>query len=107
MLWLARNISTQTTTLVFSMPCELIAVVVNTGAASAVATVYDATSAAGTKIATIDASATNTFFYGTVCRQGLTVVTSGGTADITVTYVEHVRGWDPYASLETQADFGA
>jgi hypothetical protein len=98
-MWLARNITTQVTTGVFTGPCELIAIVVNTGAASAVATVYDSISGAGTKIATIDASATNTFFYGSVCRQGLTVVTSGGNADITVIYVEHEWGWDPYADL--------
>ena len=99
-MWLARNITTQTTTGVFTGPCELMLVVVNTGATSAVATVYDSISGAGTKIATIDSSATNNFFYGTVCRQGLTVVTSGGNADWTIVYIEHEWGWDPYAGLE-------
>jgi len=99
-MWLAYNIATQATFKIFTGPCELIAVVVNTGATSAVATLYDSISGAGTKIATIDASATNTFFYGTVCRQGLTVVTSGGSADITVSYIEHEWGWDPYTDLE-------
>jgi len=92
-VWLPRNITTQTTTTVYSGRADLISVVVNTGAASAVATVYDSLSGAGTKVATIDASAVNTFFYGVRCHSGLTVVTSGGNADVTVCY-EPVAG-DP------------
>ena len=84
--WQYNNISTQTTTTVASGPCELMGITVNTGATSAVATVYDNTAGSGNKIATVDASATGNFFYGIRCKKGLTVVTSGGSADITVSY---------------------
>lgn len=85
--WNYKNITTQTTTTVAAGPCRLVGITVNTGAASAVATVYDNASAgSGTKIATVDTSATGNFFYGTRCTNGLTIVTSGGNADITVSF---------------------
>lgn len=89
MAWRYRNISTQTTTLVATSHVDLVAVVVNTGAASAVATVYDArevVAGAPRTIATIDASATGNFFYGCEVEQGILVVTSGGSANLTVIY---------------------
>ena len=61
-------------------------IVVGTGAASAVVSVYDGQSASGTKIATIDASAKGYYDFECVCKDGLTVVLSGGNADITVIY---------------------
>ena len=98
-MWLARNITTQTTVNISTAPCELVAVIINTAAASAVATVFDSPTSTGTKIATIDASATNNFFYGNACRSGLTVVTSGGSADITVIYILHGPDWNPFSDL--------
>jgi hypothetical protein len=65
--------------------CRLYSINVNTGAASAVATVYDGTAATGRKIATIDASAAKSLIFGgSVCKDGVTLVLSGGNADITV-----------------------
>jgi len=64
---------------------RLWSIVVNTGAASAVATVYDGTAASGRKIATIDASASKSLNYGgAICKDGVTLVLSGGNADVTV-----------------------
>jgi hypothetical protein len=64
---------------------RLWSIVVNTGAASAVATVYDGTAATGRKIATIDASASKSLNYGgAICKDGVTLVLSGGNADVTV-----------------------
>jgi hypothetical protein len=89
MAWHYRNITTQTTTLVAGASVDLIAVIVNTAAASATATVYDAqavVTGSEPKIATIDASAVGNFFYGCTCQRGIIVVTAGGTANITVIY---------------------
>lgn len=70
---------------------DLIAIVVNTAAASAVVTVFNGANATNVtssldKVATIDASATGNFFYGSVCRNGLTVTLSGGNADVTIVH---------------------
>lgn len=81
------NITTQTTTVVAKGPALLATVTISTGATSAVATVYDNASAgSGTKIATIDASTSRTLAYLSRCKNGITIVTSGGNADITVGY---------------------
>lgn len=65
----------------------LVAINVNTGAASAVLTVYDGVDATGTVVATIDASAKGSYWFGGVrLPAGLCVVLSGGTADVTVTF---------------------
>lgn len=73
------------TLVVVAHPATLIGVTVNTGAASAVLTVYDNASAgSGTKLATIDCSATGSFSYGARTDNGITVVLSGGNADVTI-----------------------
>jgi hypothetical protein len=60
-------------------------ITVNTGAVSAVLTVYDGTAAAGRKFAVIDASASKSLnFGGAICKDGITAVMSGGNADVTV-----------------------
>lgn len=81
-----RNITSATTTVVSSGPCVLHAITINTTAAATI-TVYDNTSAAGTKIATIAASPTigTVFLYDVKCLTGLTVVTAGAT-DCTVSF---------------------
>lgn len=58
---------------------------VNTGASSAVVTIYNNTSAAGVVVATIDASAACTRVYACRLSKGITWVLSGGNADVTVT----------------------
>lgn len=64
---------------------RLYSVVVNTGVASAVLTLYDGTSSSGKKIATIDASAAKSNYYGgAICKDGLHAVLSGADADITI-----------------------
>jgi hypothetical protein len=80
------NITSATTTTVAKGPCELLGITVNKGVSAATITVYDNGSAAsGNKIATIAADNPGNFFYGTRCKSGITVVTSGAT-DVTVAY---------------------
>jgi hypothetical protein len=92
--WNYKNVTTQTTVTVAPAQCELIAVVVNTAAASAVCKVVENAGGgtAGNAIASIDASATGNFFYGIACRNGLSVVTSGGNADVTVVWAPIPEG---------------
>lgn len=91
-MWRYRNITTQTTVFVSPAPVDLIAVIVNTGVASAIATIYDGTNASAPTIGAIDASATGNFFYNCACLNGLTVVTSGGSANVTVIYDAYYDG---------------
>lgn len=81
-----KNIASATTTVVKSGAGVLHSVVVNTTAAAAI-TIYDNTSAAGTKIATIAASPVigSTFMYDVAFTTGLTIVTAGA-SDLTVSY---------------------
>lgn len=66
---------------------KLKSVVVGTGAASGVVTVYDGQDNTGTVVAVIDATAFRyANFHGTWCKNGLYVVLSGGNADVTVNY---------------------
>lgn len=81
-----KSITTQTTTQVTPGPAKLVFVNVNTGAASAVCTIYDATSGTTNLIATIDASSKSCNAYNIYLANGIRVVTSGGNADITVCY---------------------
>lgn len=81
------NIAANGTTVVRTGRGELMRIVVNTkGATANTCTVYDNTSAAGTKIATIDTTAgPSAFVYDCEFMTGLTVVLASGTsADITV-----------------------
>ena len=84
--WQYQNITSATTTVVGKAETELMGITINKGVASATITVYDNTAASGNKIATIAADNPGNFFYGTRCKTGLTIVTSGAT-DITVAYV--------------------
>lgn len=82
------NIPTNTTTVVKSGAGILHAVTINTTGTTTTATIYDNTSAAGTKIATINSSASHiTRIYDVAFSTGLTIVTAGTAAsDITVSY---------------------
>ncbi len=84
-----NNITSQTTTLVKSGAGTLASLSINTPLATGVITIYDSTTASGTKIATITQPATA--FFGTLAfnvafATGLTVVTGTATQDITVSY---------------------
>ncbi len=81
-----NNIASATTTVVKSGAGILHCITVNTTAAGAI-TVYDNTSAAGTKIATIAASPVigSTFHFDVSFVTGLTIVTAAA-SDITVSY---------------------
>lgn len=81
---LFNNIKTATTTTVKTGAGVLHKIVINTTTAFTI-TVYDNTTATGTTIATIAASATGVFIYDLAFTTGLTIVT-GGASDITVTY---------------------
>lgn len=79
----ATNIATATTTVVKSGRGILRRLTINTTTAFAI-TVYDNTSAAGTKIATFQASAgLGTYTFNCFFLTGLTVVTAGA-SDVTV-----------------------
>lgn len=80
------NITTATTTVVKSGVGILKALTINTTTAFAI-TIYDNTSAAGTKIGTIAASAAvgSVFEYNVAFTTGLTIVTAGA-SDITVSW---------------------
>lgn len=99
--WIGRRIATQTSVFLAGPPCDLVQVVVNTGVAAAVCTVYDGSNATtGNQLATIDCSAVNNFFYGVSLQVGLFVVTSGANPDITVVYADYGPGspWEGYYS---------
>ena len=79
------NITSATTTVVKSGGGILRRITINTTAAGAI-TVYDNTSAAGTKIATFpNNAAIGTYEYGCRFGTGLTVVT-GAASDVTVVW---------------------
>lgn len=79
----ATNITTATTTVVKSGIGRLKAIVVNTTAVGTI-TIYDNTSAAGTKIGILQASVLpGTFTYECRFQTGLTILT-GAASDITV-----------------------
>lgn len=79
------NITTATTTLVKTGAGILHTLTVNATAAGTI-TIYDNTSAAGTKIATIKASVVEqTFTFDVAFATGLTIVTAGA-SDITVSF---------------------
>lgn len=80
------NITSATTTVVKTGAGILHSITVNTTTAFTI-TVYDNTSAAGTKIATIAASPAigSTFTYDVSFSTGLTIVTAGA-SDLTVSY---------------------
>lgn len=81
------RIAAQTTKVIHSRAAVLGSVIVNTGAASAVLTVYNNAAGSGDTIAVIDCGAAtgNPRDYNVFCPNGLTVVQSGGSADITIT----------------------
>jgi len=80
------NIASATTTVVKASAGHLHSITVNTTAAGAI-TVYDNTSAAGNKIATLKASIVeNTYVYDCAFGTGLTIVTAAA-SDITVSYL--------------------
>ena len=80
-----RNITTATTTVVKSGAGVLKAITVNSTAAGTI-TVYDNTSAAGKKIATLKTSVIEgTYEFNVAFGTGLTIVT-GAASDITVSY---------------------
>jgi hypothetical protein len=94
--WLYNNLAAQSTVVVSSGPVDLIAVVVGTAAAGSVVTVFDGVNTTTTGlpvVATIDASATGNFFFGCICRSGITVTMSGGTAKITTIFDQY--GYEP------------
>lgn len=84
------NITSATTTVVSTKKCKLHRIKVNKAVLSGVITIYDNTSAAGTKIGTITNPATLlhsqfTHEFGADTNIGLTIVTSAA-EDITVIY---------------------
>jgi hypothetical protein len=83
------NITTATTTVVKATAGRLHSVTINSkGTVSSLVTIYNNTSAAGTKVATIDSlNLSGVYVFDADCTTGITVVTTGTVApDITVLY---------------------
>ncbi len=86
------NITTATTTVVKATAGKLVAILVNKAVASGTITIYDNTSAAGTKIGTITSPGTLLHsqmvfpYFGADFSTGLTLVTVEA-QDITVVYI--------------------
>jgi hypothetical protein len=83
------NITTDTTTTVKSGPGILHSIIINTGAATEVVTLWDSLTATGTKIGTITVPASPVpgfLNYDIGFTIGLTVQTATAASDITVTY---------------------
>lgn len=84
-MYRSLNITSITTGLVSGAGAELGTVNINTGAGSAVLTLYNALSAdAAKKIATIDASTKSSHAFVIYCENGLFYALSGGNADVTI-----------------------
>jgi predicted nucleic acid-binding OB-fold protein len=82
-----KNLADVAATTLKSGAGVLHSITVNKGATGAVVTVYDNTSAATTKIATINAVSTLTsYLYDCAFTTGLTIDIATGAADITITY---------------------
>lgn len=81
-LSLCVNISSASSTTVFSGPCVLEWLTVNKAVAASI-TVYNNSEASGAKVATLAAPVVGTYGYGCLCNAGVTVVTDGA-HDITV-----------------------
>ena len=104
MPWDYRNLTAAGTFIVSAPDVDLIAVVVNKAGAGSTATVFDGANTTTTglsTIGTIDTSATGNFFYGNVCRRGITVTIAGGTPDVTVIFNQYESG-DPAQSINIQ-----
>lgn len=83
------NITTDTTTTLKSGAGVLHAITINNPAATETVTIYDNTSATGTKIGTITVPASPvpvTLTYDVAFATGLTIVTATAASDITVSY---------------------
>lgn len=90
--YLSLNITTQTTKTAKTGGGILHAIVFNKPLAAGVVAIYDGLSASGTLLGTITFPATllsdvGTYTYDIVFQEGLTLVTSGATQDITVAYI--------------------
>lgn len=84
------NIVSQTTTVIRATAGILHTITFNNPVATSVVTVYDNTSATGTKIATITVPASPvpvTLTYDVAFSTGLTIVTATATSDITVSFI--------------------
>lgn len=83
-----NNITTDTTTVVKSSPGVLHGICVNTPTATETATVYDNTSATGTKIAVLTSftGLPGCYIFDVYFTTGLTIVTGVAAGDITVSY---------------------
>lgn len=78
-------IATNTTTQVYTGPCVLKSIIVNTAAAGSIS-VIDNTTGSTVNVAILKASvAEGTYTYNLVMRKGIRIITAGAT-DITVTY---------------------
>jgi hypothetical protein len=81
------NITTATSTQVKTTPGFLHQVVISTKGTTATLTIFDNTSCAGTKIATIDATAqAASFVYDVQFNLGLCITSTGTVGDYTISY---------------------
>ena len=91
--WRYANITTDTTTEVKAGSGVLHSITINTPVASSIINLYDNTAASGTLIGTITLPATllsdgaKTAIYDVAFATGLTIKTTTGASDITVSYI--------------------
>ncbi len=82
------HITTATTTAVKASPGTLGKLVVNTGGAGSIATIYNSLAGSGAVIAIVDTATRVSLDFNMAMSIGITVVTSGGVAaDITISYL--------------------
>jgi hypothetical protein len=97
MAWDYRNLSAAGTFVVSAPDVDLIAVIVNTADAASTVNVFDAagtSTSADQSVALIDSSATGNFFYGAICRRGITVTVTGA-PNVTIIYDQYDPGEAP------------
>ena len=85
---IATHLAAQSTRVIHTRSCVLGSVLIGKPTASAVLTVYNSTAGSGDVVAIIDCASTGLsrqLDFNVSCPQGLTVVLSGGDADVTVT----------------------
>jgi hypothetical protein len=82
------RLATASTKVIHSRACVLGSVLINKPTASAVLTIYNNTAGSGDTVAALDCASTGLsrqLDYNVSCPNGLTIVLSGGNADVTVT----------------------
>lgn len=79
-----QHISSVGTYVIARSSSELGTVNVNTGAGSAILTIYNSAAGSGDIVAVIDATTKSSHAFVVYCAAGITAVLAGGNADVTI-----------------------